>query len=504
MRQVVTYVRVSTEDQLTHGHSIETQRQVLADYAHGHELEIVKTFEESHSAYRRGQRPVYAALLAYLRRHRSVSGVLVYKLDRLARNLSDFSALAEMENVSIISATEALPDGPTGRFAATIHAAASRLYSDQLRERVKHAAHTKLLKGGFPGPAPRGYVNDKQAKVIRPDPDVAPRIRFLFETYAREDISLSRLPVRAAEWGLKTRTGRTFQKGEVHYILRNPIYHGVMHWGGQVCPGSHEPIISKELFDHVQQPLQQGSSPLRKRSFAYLGLMTCGHCGCKITASRIKRQYTYYHCTHGRGKCPQAFLREEALANLFFPIVEGVHIDGALATKLLAQIQAEGGRRMNDAERRIRVAQARLKELQDVRDKAYEDKLRGALPEARWVGMDARWAGKQDELNAQIEAIESQQGPACDEAEATSKPLERAPQLYIRQSHTERVPLLQVLLSNSVLEDGKLVPVYKTVFDLMAEGVSRSNWLVVCDYNSAPILSDVMNRSGRHFLAVGV
>ena len=478
MRQVVTYVRVSTEDQLTHGHSIETQRQVLADYAHGHDLEIVETFEESHSAYRRGQRPVYAALLAYLRRHRSVSGVLVYKLDRLARNLSDFSALAEMENVSIISATEALPDGPTGRFAATIHAAASRLYSDQLRERVKHAAHTKLLKGGFPGPAPRGYVNDKQAKVIRPDPDVAPRIRLLFETYAREDVSLSRLAVRAAEWGLKTRTGRTFQKGEVHYILRNPIYYGMIRWEGKLYQGSHEPIVSKELFERVQQRLRQGSSPLTKRSFPYRGLMTCGHCGCKITASTSKKRYTYYHCTQGRGKCDQKRLRDEALARLFIPVVEGVHIDGALASKLLAQIRAEGGHRMSNAERRIRKADVRIAELQELRDKAYEDKLRGALPQSRWEAMDGRWAREEEELRAQIEAIEEHQGPALDEAEATFELLERAPQLYIRQSHAERVRLLRVLLSNSVLEDGKLVPIYKTPFDLMAEGARRTDWLL--------------------------
>lgn len=72
-----------------------------------------------------------------------------------------------------------------------------------------------------------------------------------------------------------------------------------------------------------------------------------------------------------------------------------------------------------------------------------------------------------------------------DEAEATSRLLERAPQPYIQQSHTERVRLLQILPSNSVLEDGKLDPIYRQPSDLMAEGGSRSSWLRVCDDHQA-------------------
>ena len=130
MKKVITYVRVSTEEQ-THGYSLQTQKQILADYATGHDLVIVHAFEESHSAYHPG-RPEYKAMLAFLRKRKDVTGVLVYKLDRLARNLSDYSALEEMEGVDIISATEALPAGASGRFVGSIHAAVSRLYSDQL------------------------------------------------------------------------------------------------------------------------------------------------------------------------------------------------------------------------------------------------------------------------------------------------------------------------------------------------------------------------------------
>ena len=175
-----------------------TQRR--AHCADGHQLQIVREFEESHSAYKPG-RPRFEEMLRFLRRRKDVDGVLVYKLDRLARNMSDYSTLEEMEGVTIISATEALPAGASGRFVASIHAATSRYYSDLLGERVRHASRTKVQQGGWPGPAPTGYANDAESKTLVPDPEMGPVVQVVFETYAREDIALSRLVVRARELG---------------------------------------------------------------------------------------------------------------------------------------------------------------------------------------------------------------------------------------------------------------------------------------------------------------
>jgi len=476
-QKVVTYVRVSTEEQARQGYSIETQRNMLRDYADGHKLQVVREFEESHSAYKPG-RPEFEAMLRFLRKRRDVTGVLVYKLDRLARNLSDYSALEEMEGVTIISATEALPDGASGRFVASIHAATSRYYSDLLGERVKHAARTKVQKGGWPGPAPTGYVNDTESKRILPDPVMGPIVQRVFEKYAREDISLSRLVDWARDLGLRTRKGGVLAKGPLHHVLTNPIYYGTVRWEGDLYPGNHEPLVTKALFDRVQERLQGKSSPLTKRSFPYRGLMRCGHCGCSITASLIKRRYRYYHCTRGRGHCDQRFLSEDEIGRLFLPAVEGVHISESLARTLLDEIKEEGRRRNREARVRIRLIKEELGELHEIRDRGYEDKLKGKLSEERWLDLESRWSEREDQLKSQIDSLDSSEGPAEDEAIATFKLLQRAPELYQRQSHPERVRLLRTLLSNSILEDGKLDPIYRKPFDLVAEGVSRSIWLL--------------------------
>jgi len=144
-RKVVAYIRVSTDEQ-AHGYSIPSQQQVLQDYAAGHELAVVEEFVESESAYKPG-RPEFERMLTYLRRHRDVSGVLCYKIDRIARNLHDYSELSEMDGITIISATEALPDNSTGRLIGTVQAAFSRYFSDQLGERIQLAMETKARSG---------------------------------------------------------------------------------------------------------------------------------------------------------------------------------------------------------------------------------------------------------------------------------------------------------------------------------------------------------------------
>ncbi len=484
-RRVVAYIRVSTEEQATHGYSIETQRQLLADYAAGHDLDVVRTFEESHSAHKPG-RPEFSAMLKFLRKRKDVTGVLCYKLDRLSRNLQDYSVLEEMEGMSIISVTESLPEGASGRFVASIHAAVSRLYSDQLGERVRHAANTKVRRGGWPGPAPTGYVNDREAKVLLPDPEMAPIVRRVFEVYANEDISLSQLVGRAKSLGLRTRSGGVLSKGPLHKLLGNPIYCGLLRYEGKVYQGEHEPIVSKALYNRAQDKLRGRSHPLTKRRFPYRGLMTCGYCGCRITASLIKGKYVYYHCTHGKGKCGQSYLPQDSLGELFFPVVEAVRLSEEQVRALMAGIRREGGRRKRDAESRMRELRRQLTEVTQMRDKAYEDKLRGVISDERWSTLESNWSAKEDRLSAQMVDLELGTGPAEDEALATFELLERAPRLYRTQPHEERVRLLKALLSNSILMGKNLDPFYRKPFDLVAEGVSRSLWLPGEDSNLQP------------------
>ena len=136
--KVALYARVSTEEQAEHGYSIDVQKQFLRDFADGHHMTVVETFAESESAAKRG-RGEFQRMVELLEKDRTITGVLIYKMDRVARNLSDYAYLVEELGVELISATEQFPENATGRFMGDIHAVLARYFSAQLSERVRDA-----------------------------------------------------------------------------------------------------------------------------------------------------------------------------------------------------------------------------------------------------------------------------------------------------------------------------------------------------------------------------
>ena len=488
--KVVTYLRVSTTEQSEEGYSLEAQRHFLQDYAKGHDLEIVREFAEVESAFKPG-RPQLEAMRRFLRKHPEIAGVLVYKVDRIARNMWDFARLVEQDKIRIISATEAFPNNPAGNFALGVQALASRLYSEQLSERASLGMATKASKGIWPSYAPLGYLNDRASKTIVLDPERAPIIRKLFEIYAYQDVSLTELTRLAKEMGLRRRGGGTLSRTGIYLLLQNPIYCGIIRWKGTLYPGVHEPIISKELFDLVQKKLHGRSKtkgrPYSKHRYPFRGLLRCGYCGCVITASTAKGKYVYYRCTHGRGKCPQPYIREDRLAARLREVVERVHLPHEVVEFLLEETKKAQANQDQSRLAQIRILKRKLEKVKERRDRAYLDKLDGKISEERWLELERKWSEEQLALEREIERLENPEPFPLDDVERTLELLERAPELYDRQPAEEKARLLKTLVWNCVLRGEKIEPNYKKPFDLVAEGKETENWYARQDLNLRPL-----------------
>ena len=485
-RKVVAYIRVSTEEQAQHGYSIEVQEQVLRDYAKGHDLEIVESFVESESAYKPG-RPLFAQMVEYLEGHRPVTAVLCYKIDRISRNMSDYSFLVEKLGVEILSATEQLPSNATGRLMGDMQAAFSRYFSAQLSERVKTAMEAKARKGLYPSLAPLGYRNDPVTRTIVPDPEAAPLLRELFETYANTDISLVQLVQWAGKRGLKSREGNPLRKSTIHKLLTNPIGVGIVRWGEITAKGQHAPIIPQYLFERVQEKLHGRGHIQGKHEFPFRGLLVCSYCGCRITASIIKGKYVYYHCTHGRGKCRQPYIRQEALSQRLQSIVDGVRIPEEVVARLLEEIRQGEEAREASIRSRLEQLETEAKELERRRTGAYVDKLDGALAEDRWRQLERAWSSQVDLIEQERLRLEgSLMRSGTDDAREAFELLEMASELFSEQPYEEQAKAMRILVSNCTLAGENVEPNYKKPFDLVAEGVRTADWYAREDSNLRP------------------
>ena len=188
-------------------------------------------------------------------------------------------------------------------------------------DKVKSSQKENWSLGKWQGLAPIGYINakddDRKATLII-DEQRAPIIKILFEEYATGLHSLQSLWYKARELGLiskeknhyensKNYNKRTFiSRNKIEDILKNPFYYGMMSIKGKLMPHIHGNIISKDLFDRVQEVLDskhkegKRQQQLSKHIYIFRSLITCGCCGHKVFSdySAIRSKYIYLRCYH--------------------------------------------------------------------------------------------------------------------------------------------------------------------------------------------------------------
>jgi site-specific DNA recombinase len=485
----ILYARVSSKEQETEGFSIPAQQKLLRDYAKTLKFDIAQEFVDVETAKTSG-RTKFGEMVAYLKANRGVRDVLVEKTDRLYRNFKDFVALDELDiAIHLVKENEIISKDSRShaKFIHGIKLLMAKNYIDNLSEEVKKGMREKAEQGEYPARAPLGYVNDKVARVVEPDPKYSAMIVRMFQLYATGNRSLKQVRDTLRDEGWRTPSGHVFSKSMVEMVLKNPFYHGEFIWNGGRYKGSHQPLISRDLFKTVQDILTGGQRPrCRGLEFLFKGFLHCGSCGCAIVAERKKGKYVYYHCTHARGACNQPWVKEEALDEQMAGVFKAIEIDDSIISEIVRALK--DGYKDEQAFRTAELTRLkqRLDDLQARLDKAYEDRLDGVIDERYWRDVSARWRSDQDQARDQLARFEGAARNYVDEALEILELSKRAYSLYVTQTAEEKRQLLKHVLSNCTLDSVTLNPTYKKPFNLIAEGVNLQSKLPRLDSNQRP------------------
>ena len=332
----ILYCRKSSEDKGKQILSLESQVNEMKKLASNLGLEIVKTYTESKSAKKPENRPLFTEMIKYLKRNKEDKlGILCWKIDRLSRNPIDSATiqwLLQQDQLKIIQTIDRqyLPSDNVLLF--NVESGMANQYILDLSKNVKRGIITKLEKGGWPNKAPLGYLNDGKGGILI-DKDREKYIKKIFTMYATGDKSVKKIADTLFKQGFRSRGEYKYHKSKIHDILSNPFYYGIMLKYDKEYLGNHKPIISKKLFNTVQDVLNRKShSKKQKLHFAYRGVLKCNTCGCVLTASKKKNKHTYYYCTNGKGICDEhkTYLKEEDVSKELSKMFDDVIIDKKL------------------------------------------------------------------------------------------------------------------------------------------------------------------------------
>ncbi len=130
-------------------------------------------------------------------------------------------------------------------------------YQPQWCEKAKEAMREKAESGVMPGCAPLGYRNmvSREGRYIEPDPSSQQGVRGLFFLVDQGWSIRAAGEKVAATLGLVSRNGKALNPSSIHAILTNPFYIGMLRYEGKTIQGKHQALVSKELFDQVQEKL---------------------------------------------------------------------------------------------------------------------------------------------------------------------------------------------------------------------------------------------------------
>ncbi len=234
--KLVGYCRVSTDRQKEEG-TIEIQEKALRLYTKKNNYKLIEIFKDEaiSGSSELENRPGLAELFNFIETDKEIKGVLIFKLDRLARDLYIQEHLIkklELLNIELISIKEPNLDSkdPMRKAFRQFMGIVSELEKAFITLRLTGGRINKAQKGGFAGGSTAlGYISKNKKLII--DEDQAETIRMIFKMKRYKKMSLRGIARELNEKEIPTSRGKGRWYGRtVKYILENPIYKGVAHY----------------------------------------------------------------------------------------------------------------------------------------------------------------------------------------------------------------------------------------------------------------------------------
>lgn len=344
----ILYARRSSDRDDLQTLSLDQQVQVLRQLARTRDLDVVEEFTESASAKLSG-RPIFRELVKRLEAGKA-DGILVWRLDRLARNLVDGATLIDLLArgcfKEIVTPESTYSSTGDSKFMLAMLFGAAAKYTDDLADAVRRGNRDVLDRGKVPGPVPLGYLKTHEGErtpgpgTVIPDPERFELVKEIFRQVLGGNTNVRDLWRRAVAAGLTMRPtentlARPVSLATIHVLLRNSFYAGQIERAGVLYRGEHPPMVTRAEFGQVLASIGRKRPQVRPpvhHDFLYHGLLRCPCGRALVGESHTKRGLTwvYYRCSRrrpGQYRCPEGPIPEPELTNAIAAELDRVTVD---------------------------------------------------------------------------------------------------------------------------------------------------------------------------------
>lgn len=347
VKTAVIYARYSSDAQTEQ--SIEGQIRVCKQFAEKNELLVVDSYIDRATTGTNDNRAAFQQMLKDSKR-KMWSTVIVYKLDRFARN--KYESVVNRKKLSdngveLVSAMENIPDTPEGKLFLAVIEGFNEYFSEDLKQKVNRGLKESWLKGNATGGhPPYGYIIKNKKYVI--DEAEADVIREVFRKYAQGFKAVSIAEDLKAR-NIRRKCGKYIDHKYVYVILHDKRYIGVVQHQGEEYYNIFPPIITKELWLQVDAINEENKiAPSRKKEiFDYIlsSKLVCGKCKHKMLGesgtSRSGEIHYYYVCLskrRGKTDCDCKAVKKQVLEDYVINATVAMLRKNSVITKIAETI----------------------------------------------------------------------------------------------------------------------------------------------------------------------
>jgi len=468
------YARKSSEQDEKQALSIESQLQELNNFAKRENLTIIDVFTESKSARTPG-RSIFNQMVSRIQ-NAEANGILSWHPDRLARNAVDAGKIVDLLDkgklVSLKFPIFWFQNTPQGLFFINIAFGQSKYFSDNLSQNVHRGIRQKLRRGEYPSKAPVGYLNDLKTHTIVKDPQKFNAIKQAIKKYAVGKHGLFAISqFLAGKRIFGNRKNKPLSISRMQRLLTNPFYYGHFRYKDELHEGTHEPMISKKLFDQVQKTMKQRGRKTRSRdklyAYPFRGLMKCGECGYSITAEKkIKfyktlnkeQKFIYYRCTKKASdyKCQQPFISQKQLTKQINKQLRKVSLSKDWAGKMLNKLKEEKQNYAQSLHAFVCEKKQELKKLEDKMEKLLDSYLDGILLKDEYQKKKEKLLNKKVKIDEFLSSSKQKQNHWLGPFKEWILTASTVNLIARSENLEEKASFLQKTGSNFILKDKKL------------------------------------------------
>lgn len=322
MKKVAIYARVSTLEQAEHGYSIGEQIDKLKKYCDLKDYSIYKEYVDGGYSGAKLDRPAMQELISDAKNGK-FEVVIVYKLDRLSRNLQNALYLIKdvfrENNISFVSLGENIDlSTAAGELNFNMFASFAEFERANIKDRMSMGRYARAKSGKIVSPSHTPFGYNYNDGILIKDEIEAPIVKSIFDMYL-DGLSLSKILIKLNDDGYIGKS-KPWPMSGIYPILRNKTYAGFIKYRDEVFKGLHDPIISPLDFDEVQRQIKIRQENSYKRTntsrpfqskYMLSGLLKCGKCGSRMeiiqygkdkTIDGVVYKFRKYQCAKNQSK----------------------------------------------------------------------------------------------------------------------------------------------------------------------------------------------------------